>query len=87
MRKALEGRKGGVTVGGTRISNLRYAEDTMLLAASVDDARVTSEKGEQDMGLRINQAKTKIMIVDRTPIDSTIKYYPKTILPFQNQCN
>ena len=34
MREALDGFEGGVQIGGRRVTNLRYADDIILLAAS-----------------------------------------------------
>ena len=34
---ALEGFQGGISIGGRRISNLRYADDIVLLTESVID--------------------------------------------------
>ena len=58
----------GCVVGGVNINNLRYADDTALIAESelelqelVDKVRAESEK----MGLRMNVKKTKTMLVSR----------------------
>ena len=68
MREALEGFEGGVKFGGTRISNLRYADDTTLICSSRKDlmdllhrVKIASEK----KGLLLNTKKTKIMVVDK----------------------
>ncbi|CAG7733625.1 unnamed protein product, partial [Allacma fusca] len=68
MMKALENWEGGIKIGGRRISNLCYADDTTLIAASEEElaelikrVRMVSE----DMGLLINVGKTKVMVVDR----------------------
>ena len=37
MRKVLQGWRGGVTIGGKRINNLRYADDTLMLARSEEE--------------------------------------------------
>jgi hypothetical protein len=34
MREALRGYKGGIQVGGRRITNLRYADDIVLMAST-----------------------------------------------------
>ena len=69
MRKALE-ENDGVSIGGTRISNLRYADDTVLIA---DDAnklqsmvkRVSSIS--EQYGLLLNTNKTKVLVTGKTP--------------------
>ena len=65
MRNAgLEEAQGGIKIAGRNINNLRYADDTNLLAESEDElnsilmkVKVESEK----VGLKLNIQKTKIM--------------------------
>ena len=68
MRKALENFEGSITVGGCKITNLRYADDIVLIAGSmeelqclVDRVRTESEKA----GLFLNAKKTKVMKIQR----------------------
>lgn len=67
MRKSLENWDGGIVVGGKKISNLRYADDTTLFASSeselVELIRRVERESEQ-VGLHINKSKT--MVVDRS---------------------
>jgi len=37
IRKATEGWEGGVVIGGRQISNLRYADDTTLMAKTEEE--------------------------------------------------
>ncbi|VEN54664.1 unnamed protein product, partial [Callosobruchus maculatus] len=58
----------GITIGGSKISNLRFADDTTLLAASQEELLALLNVLEQRSaayGLGINYNKTKVMIVDR----------------------
>ena len=65
MRTAgLEEAQGGIKIAGRNINNLRYADDTTLMAESEEELRsllmkvkVESEK----VGLKLNIQKTKIM--------------------------
>lgn len=69
IRRACENWHGGVTIGGIKVSNLRYADDTTLLAASeaeMVDILSRMERISLEMGLKINHNKTKLMIVDRS---------------------
>lgn len=69
MRKALEDWKGGISVGGLKISNLRYADDTTLFASSEKELAELFHKVEHEselVGLTVNKTKTKVMLVDRT---------------------
>lgn len=71
MRKSLEEWKGGVRVGGQKISNLRFADDTTLCASSeseLEQLLKRVEKTSNELGLTLNRGKTKIMIVDRAHV-------------------
>lgn len=68
MRMTLENWSDGIAIGGYKISNLRYADDTTLFASSIDKMESLLNKMERvslDFGLKINRSKTKVMIVDR----------------------
>lgn len=68
MRIVLEDWDKGISVGGKMISNLRYADDTTLLASSKEDISNllrTLETTSLKFGLKLNRDKTKMMIVDR----------------------
>ena len=62
---------GRVRIGGKNITNLRYADDTTLLAESEDDLarmveRVKDTSGT--MGLYLNTKKTKVMTTSEAPM-------------------
>ena len=68
MRRVLEDWNGGVKIGGRRFSNLRYADDTLLIANSPEELLEFLERLERvslEYGLKINVSKTKVMIIDR----------------------
>ena len=61
MRQVLDGWDGGLSIGGWKLSNLRYADDTNLIAASFDELQCLIAKVEvesETKGLRLNVAKT-----------------------------
>lgn len=68
MREANIGASGmGLRIGGRQIDNLRYADDTTLVAESKDDLvklihRVKAES--EKLGLRLNVKKTKVMTTE-----------------------
>ncbi|CAK1590841.1 unnamed protein product [Parnassius mnemosyne] len=69
MRRALEGWEGGISIGGVKISNLRYADDTTLFASSEKELAQLLRRLEVESGLAglsINKSKTKVMLIDRT---------------------
>ncbi|OIR55924.1 MAG: uncharacterized protein A8A55_3328, partial [Amphiamblys sp. WSBS2006] len=65
MRKLdLEESEIGVKIGGRNINNLRYADDTTLLAETEDGLKyliLRIKKESEKMGLHLNIKKTKIM--------------------------
>ena len=64
IRKAgVEEAKGGIKIAGRNINNLRYADDTTLMAESEELRSLlmkVKEKSEK-VGLKLNIQKTKIM--------------------------
>ncbi|VEN43850.1 unnamed protein product [Callosobruchus maculatus] len=68
LRQVLDNWNGGITIGGSKISNLRFADDTTLIVASQEELVALLNILEQHSaayGLGINYNKTKDMIVDR----------------------
>ena len=65
MRKAgLEEAQAGIKIAGRNISNLRYAEDTTLMAESEEELKsllMKVKEGSEKVGLKLNIQKTKIM--------------------------
>ena len=63
MRLVLEGYTGGVSIGGRRLTNLRYADDIILIAGSASELQelvARMQSASTEMGLRIN-VKTTVM--------------------------
>ena len=60
----LEEAQAGIKIAGRNLNNLRYANDTTLMAGSVEElksllTKVTEES--EKVGLKLNIQKTKIM--------------------------
>ena len=72
MRNAgLEEAQAGIKIAGRNINNLRYADDTTLMAESEDKLKSLLMKVKEEsknVGLKLNILKTKIMATD--PITS-----------------
>uniref|UniRef100_A0A2A4JBK9 Reverse transcriptase domain-containing protein n=1 Tax=Heliothis virescens TaxID=7102 RepID=A0A2A4JBK9_HELVI len=67
--EALEDTDGGVVVNGLPINNLRYADDTILLASGFEDLQGLLRRVDNisaNYGLSINLIKTKVMIVGKS---------------------
>ena len=64
-------KQAGIKVAGRNINNLRYADDTTLMAESEEELKSLLMKVKEDrekVGLKLNFQKTKIMASD--PITS-----------------
>ena len=61
----LEGAQAGIKIAGRNINNLRYADDTTLMAESEEELKSllmkVKEQSEKKVGLKLNIQKTKIM--------------------------
>ena len=67
----LEEAQAGIKIAGRNINNLRYADDTTLMAESEEELKSLLMKVKEDSekaGLKLNIQKTKIMATD--PITS-----------------
>ena len=64
MRNArLDEAQAGIKTAGRNINNLRYADDTTLMAESKEELKthLMKVKEERETGLKLNIQKTKIM--------------------------
>ena len=67
----LEETQAGIKIAGRNINNLRYADDTTLIAESEDELKnllMKLKKESEKVGLKLNIQKTKIMA--SSPISS-----------------
>ena len=61
---ALDELQAGIKTGGRNINNLRYADDTTLMAESEEELKsllMTVKEESERAGLKLNIKKTKIM--------------------------
>ena len=74
MRNAgLDEAQAGIKIAGRNINNLRYADDTTLMAESEEELKsllMTVKVESEKVGLKLNIQKTKIMASDHGPITS-----------------
>ena len=71
MRNALESFEGTVTIGGRSITNLRYADDGVLVGCSMDELQNIVNRvhdASSQAGLYFNTRKTKVMKTIRVPM-------------------
>ena len=60
----LEEAQAGIKIAGRNINNLRYADDTTLMAESEEEQKsllMTVKEESEEAGLKLNIQKTKIM--------------------------
>ena len=94
MRNAgLEEAQAGIKIAGRNINNLRYADDTTLMAESEEELKnlLMKVKGESgNVGLNLNIQKTKIMVsgpitswqIDGETVETVADYF----FWLQNHC-
>ena len=94
MRNAgLDEAQAGIKIAGRNIKNLRYADDTTVMAESEDKLKSLLMKVKEEsekVGLKLNIQKTKIMAsgpitsweIDGETVESVRLYF----FGFQNHC-
>ena len=95
MRNAgLDEAQAGIKISGRNISNLRYADDTTLMAESKEELKsllIKVKEESEKVGLKLNIQKTKIMAsslitswqIDREKNENSVRSY---FLGPQNHC-
>ena len=87
----LEGAQTGIKIAGRNINNLRYADDTTLMAESEEELKSLLMKVKEEsekVDLKLNIQKTKIMVSG--PITSWANRWGNSgrlyLLGLQNHC-
>ena len=82
MRNAgLEETQAGIKIAGRNINNLRYADDTFLMAESEEELKsllMKMKEESENIGLNLNIQKIKIMVSG--PITSGETFRPNKVL-------
>ena len=72
MRNAgLDEAQAGIKIAGRNIKNLRYADDTTLMAESKEELKsllMKVKEESENTGLKLNVQKTKIMVAGPIPL-------------------
>ena len=69
MRNArLDEAQAGIKIAGRNINNLKYADDTTLMAESEEGLKMKVKEESEKVGLKLNVQKTKI--ITSSPITS-----------------
>ena len=89
----LDEAQAGITISGRNINNLRYADDTTLIAESSKELKsllVTVKEESEKVGLKLNIQKTKIMASGPIPSwrigGETMEIVTDYFLGLQNHC-
>ena len=72
MRVTLENYKGSVVIGGRYICNLRFADDIDLIAGTLDELQLITNKlyiSSAEYGMEISQEKSKVMVNERDQVE------------------
>ena len=93
MRNAgLEEAQAGIKIAGRNINNLRYADDTTLMAESEEELKSLSVKVKEEsekVGLNLSIQKTKIMAsgpITSWQIDGETVGNSESLFGLQNHC-
>ena len=76
MRITLENYKGSIVIGGREIYNLRFADDIYLIARTLDDIQLITNKLYISLaayGMESSQEKIKVMVNERYQVELPIK--------------
>lgn len=82
FREALHEAQGGIKINGTIINNIRYADDTVLIADNEQELQniINSVVRHSEMfGLYLNISKTKILVFSKTPRNVHLNVKGQTI--------
>ena len=61
MWNGLDEAQAGIKIARKNINNLRYADDTILMAESEEEILMKAKEESEKIGLKLNIQKTKIM--------------------------
>jgi len=70
FKKALENSDKGILVNGQLLNNVRYADDTIIIAGSLEDLQelmIQVANTSAEYGLDLNAKKTKYMVISKNP--------------------
>ena len=95
---ALEGAQAGIKIARRNINNLRYADDTTLLAESEEELQsllMKVKEESENVGLKLNIQKTKIMVsgpitsweIDGETVESVRLYFFGSRITADGDCS
>ena len=66
MRNELDEAQVGIKIAGRNINNLRYADNTTLMAESKEELKSLLKEENEKVGLKLNLQKTKVMAIGQS---------------------
>lgn len=81
FRGALDGVQGGIKINGISITNIRYADDTVIIADDVQGLQsiIDSVVHYSEMfGLHLNGSETKLLVFFKTRINAHLRFKERT---------
>ena len=63
INAGLDEAQAGIKIAGRNINNLRYADDTTLMAESKEELKNLFKEESEKAGLKLNFQKTKVMAI------------------------
>ena len=81
FQEALEGFPEGIKINGKTVNNIRYADDTVILASSLEELQTLLKKinaTNVKYGLNLNTSKTKYMTISKNAL-------PPMVLPLDQE--
>ena len=97
MRNAgLEEAQSGIKIAGRNINNLKYADDTTLMAESEEELNLLMKvKESEKVGLKLNIQKTKIMAsgpitsweIDGETVETVADYFSGSKITAHSDCH
>ena len=78
----LEETQAGIKIAARNINNLRYADDTTLMAESEEELKSLLMKMKEEsekLGLKLNIQKMKIMASGPIPVQMLFSWAPKSL--------
>lgn len=82
FREALDTVNGGITVNGIKINNIRYADDTVIMADNMADLQSVVDcivQHSEQSGLHINIDKTKMLVFSKGNVNANLLIKGNTV--------
>ena len=78
FKQALEDQEEGIVLNGVSVNNIRYADDTLLIANTLKGLQQLLNRTtvvSEEYGLKLNVAKTKYMVIKKNTIPNVDRLY------------